>query len=320
LKGYINYYHRFNDQLSTNFGVYTQWFNLNNSVSVEPRFNLKYQVKDNEAFTFGAGLHSQMQPLEIYYYQTKMPNGQITQTNKNLDLVKSLHTVAGYDISLSDNLRFKTELYGQYIFNAAVESNGTSFSMLNYGADFGFPDKKNLINNGKGYNYGLELTLERFLNEGFYYLITGSIFNSRYEGSDGIWRNTAFNSNIVGNFLAGKEFKLSKRASFLMDTKFAIAGGQRYTPFDAPASHTAGYVIYKENEAYSLQNSPYSRLDLKFSYVRNGNKATQKWYIDLQNLTNRTNIYRRTLNPATGKIGQINQIGFFPNINYQVTF
>ena len=320
VKGFANYNHRFNDQLSTNLGLYSQWFTLNNSVSIEPRFNLKYQFTNNQAFTFGAGLHSQMQPLEVYYYQTQLPNGTTSLTNKNLDFVKSLHTVAGYDVSLSDKVRFKTEVYGQYIFNTAVESTPSSFSMLNYGADFGFPDKQNLINGGKGYNYGLELTLEKFLNEGFYYLITGSIFDSRYEGSDGVWRNTAFDSNIVGNFLAGKEFKLSEKSSILVDTKFAMAGGQRYTPFDVAASHAGGYVIYKNNEAYSLQNSPYSRWDLKFSYQRNGNKVTQKWYIDLQNLTNKANIYERTLNPATGKIGQVNQIGFFPNINYQITF
>ena len=146
------------------------------------------------------------------------------------------------------------------------------------------------------------------------------LFNSKYEGSDGIWRNTAFNSNVVGNLLAGKEFKLSNKSSFVIDTKFAVAGGQRYTPFDVAASHAAGYVVYKDNEAYTLQNSPYARWDLKFSYVQNGKKITQKWYVDLQNLTGKQNIYIRTLNPATNTVGQVNQIGFFPNINYQITF
>jgi len=320
LKGYISYFHRFNNLFSTNLGLYSQWFGLNNSFSIEPRWNLKYQFKDNQAFNFGTGLHSQMQPLEVYFFQTQMPDGQTDLTNKNLDFVRSLHTVAGYEISLSDHLRLKTEAYYQYIFNAAVESTPSSFSMLNYGADFGFPDKTNLVNSGKGYNYGLELTLEKFLNEGFYYLITGSLYQSRYAGSDGVWRNTAFNSNEVANVLAGKEFKLNEKSSFVVDTKFSIAGGQRYTPFDISASHAAGYVIYKDNEAYSLQNSPYSRWDIKFSYIKNGKKITQKFYVDLQNITSKKNLYIRTLNPSTEAIGDIYQMGFFPNINYQITF
>jgi hypothetical protein len=48
--------------------------------------------------------------------------------------------------------------------------------------------------------------------------------------------------------------------------------------------------------------------------------VTQKWYIDLQNMTNRENVYIKTLNPRTGKTNVINQIGFFPNVNYQITF
>ena len=162
--------------------------------------------------------------------------------------------------------------------------------------------------------------MEKFLTHGFYYLFTGSVFQSKYEGSDQVWRNTAFNSNYVANFLGGKEFKLNQKGSFSIDTKMAIAGGQRYTAFDIPASQAAGYVIYKTNEAYALQNDPYMRWDLKFSYTSNGKKTTQKWYLDLQNLTNRKNIYIRTLNPQTGNISEINQIGFFPNINYQITF
>jgi hypothetical protein len=320
LKGFVNFSHRFSDQLTSNLGLYYQNFTLNNTQIIEPRWNIKYQFKPNQSLSFGAGLHSQTQPLEVYFYQTKNSLGQIELTNKNLDFVKSLHGVIGYDISFSKQFRLKSEIYAQYIYNAAVEKTASSFSMLNAGTDFAFPDKTNLVNNGKGYNYGIELTLERFLHEGFYYLLTTSVFQSKYKGSDGIWRNTAFNSNYVVNALGGKEFKLNNKTTFGIDSKLTITGGQRYTPFDINASQNAGYVIYKEADAYGAQNQPYFRWDVKFSYVRNLKKITQKWYLDFQNITGRENIYIRTLNPKTGMVSQINQMGFFPNINYQITF
>ena len=317
---FVNFSHRFSDKLSSNLGLYHQLFTLNNTQSAEPRWNIKYQFRPNQSVSLGAGLHSQTQPLEVYFYQTKNVLGQTELTNKDLGLVKSVHGVLGYDINFSKYLRLKAEVYGQYIYDAAVERTTSSFSMLNSGADFYFPDKTNLVNDGKGYNYGAELTVEKFLDKGYYYLFTASLFESKYKGSDQVWRNTAFNGNFAVNFLGGKEIKLNSKTSFGIDTKLAVAGGQRYTPFDFAASYTAGYVVFKENEAYSLQNNVYLRWDLKFSYTRNSKKTTQKWYIDLQNLTNRNNIYIRTLNPKNGKTSEINQVGFFPNINYMVTF
>jgi hypothetical protein len=320
MKGFANYYHRFSNTLSSNFGLYSQWFSLNNSWSIEPRWNLKYQFQQNQSISFGAGLHSQTQPLDVYFYQVPYAAGQMLLTNKNLNFVKSIHTVAGYDINFSKHIRLKAEVYGQYIYNAAVETKSSSFSMLNAGADFTYPENSYLLNNGNGYNYGIEITLEKFLNKGFYYLLTTSVFESKYKGSDNVWRNTAFNSNYVANILGGKEFKLNNKSSFGIDTKITFAGGQRYTPFDVVASQAAGYVIYKDTEAYSLQNDSYFRWDFKISFTSNGKKTTQKWYVDLQNLTNQKNIYVRSLNPTTGHVSNINQMGFFPNINYQITF
>jgi CarboxypepD_reg-like domain len=320
LRGFANLNHRFSDKLSSNLGLYYQLFTLNNKQSIEPRWNIKYQIRPNQSLSFGTGLHSQTQPLEVYFYETKNVGGQTELTNKDLSFVKSFHNVLGYDINFSKQLRLKAEVYGQYIFDAAVEKIPSSFSMLNSGADFYFPDKTNLTNKGKGYNYGMELTLERFLHDGFYYLVTSSVFQSKYKGSDNVWRNTAFNTGFVANVLGGKEFKLNKKASLGIDTKIAMAGGQPYTPFDLIASESNGYVVFRENEAYSLRNQAYLRWDFKFSYTSNGRKATQKWYIDFQNVTNRQNVYIKTLNPKTGKTDVINQIGFFPNVNYQITF
>ncbi len=320
IRGFTTLNHRFTDKLSSNFGVYYQVFTLNDKQSIEPRWNIKYQFRPNQSLSFGTGLHSQSQPLEVYYYETKNSNSQYERTNKDLDFVKSFHNVLGYDINFSRDLRLKAEVYGQYIFDAAVEKTPSSFSMLNSGADFYFPDKTNLVNGGKGYNYGIELTLERFLNKGFYYLVTTSVFESKYKGSDDVWRNTAFNTGFVANVLGGKEFKVGKKALLGIDTKIAYASGQPYTPFDLTKSEAEGYVVFKENEAYSLRNDAYLRWDFKLSYTRNGKKTTQKWYIDFQNVTNRQNIYIKTLNPQTGTTDVINQIGFFPNVNYQITF
>ena len=110
LKGFVNFAHRFSDKLSSNFGLYQQLFTLNNTQSIEPRWNLKYQFKPDQSFSLGAGLHSQSQPLEVYFYETKNTSGQTELTNKELKFVKSAHGVLGYDINFSRHLRLKAEL------------------------------------------------------------------------------------------------------------------------------------------------------------------------------------------------------------------
>src|SRR5690606_40225300 len=60
------------------------------------------------------------------------------------------------------------------------------FSAINTGSSFIPSDQDSLVNSGTGRNYGIELTLERFFNKGYYFLITSSIFDSQYAGSDGI--------------------------------------------------------------------------------------------------------------------------------------
>lgn len=62
LKAFSNFSHRLTDKLSSNFGLYYQLFALNSTWSIEPRWNIKYQFKQNQSVSFGAGLHSQIQP------------------------------------------------------------------------------------------------------------------------------------------------------------------------------------------------------------------------------------------------------------------
>ena len=58
--------------------------------------------------------------------------------------------------------------------------------MLNAGDFFGIPSVDSMVNEGTGYNYGLELTVEKFLSRNYYVLLTGSLFDSKYKGYDGI--------------------------------------------------------------------------------------------------------------------------------------
>lgn len=319
LQSYATFQHKFSDKLLINGGVHSQHFLLTKSNTVEPRIGLKLKANSRNTLGLGSGIHSQLQPISVYFTE-KNENGNISYPNQKLGFTRAFHNVLSYDFQFSENMRIKSEVYYQYLFEVPVDTLPSSFSMLNQGADFVLPNGYGYINEGTGQNYGLELTVERFLNKGYYYLFTTSLFQSTFEGSDGVERNTAFNGNYIINALAGKEFKLSQRFTLGFDTHVSYAGGRRFTPIDLDASIAAGRQILVEDQLYESRHPNYFRLDFKTTFKHNGKKISQEFSVDLQNLTNQKNIFQTGYNNVTKRVGTVYQRGFFPNVQYKINF
>ena len=95
----------------------------------------------------------------------------------------------------------------------------SSFSVLNRDEFF---VEKALVNKGRGRNFGVDFTWERALNKGLYYMITASLFDSRYCGGDGIWHNTRFNRKYVLNGLIGKEWMLGRNKQNILSVNLKL--------------------------------------------------------------------------------------------------
>jgi hypothetical protein len=319
-QAHTTFRHRFTNQLSLNTGVHAQYYSLNEQFVAEPRVSLQYVINGRNAVSVGYGIHNQIQNITTSFMQTKTDDGVIL-TNKDLGFTRSNHYVFTYDWNISNNLRVKAETYYQTLSNVPVESKPSSFSGLNTGASFGPSDVDSLVNKGTGSNYGVELTIERFYSKGYYFLITTSLFDSKYKGSDGIERNTAFNTGYVLNALAGKEWQLGKKGRFLsLNLKLTTIGGKYLTPIDFAASQQYGRTIYDEENAYSYQQDPYFRTDLKISYRKEYAKSTLEISLDMQNLTNNKNIFTQTYNARTNSVVTQYQQAFFPVPFVRFTF
>ncbi len=225
---------------------------------------------------------------------------------------------------MTPDWRIKAEAYYQDLFDMPVESSASGFSMLNAGSDFTFPEIAGLVNKGTGSNAGIELTIEKFLSKGYYLLATGSVFDSKYKGSDGIERNSTYNYGYAANILAGREWTVgkAKRNAFTLDLRMSTIGGKYTTPVDLAASIAAGKEVLDETRYNSEELDSYFRLDTKFGFRMNSKKRkmSQTIYLDLQNVTNRENIFLRRYNPVSASTGNVNQIGFFPDVLYRIQF
>ncbi|MCF8368681.1 MAG: TonB-dependent receptor [Bacteroidales bacterium] len=327
---YLQWQYKINNNLTLNSGLHYQHFYYNDSWSLEPRLGLQWKYMPNQTFSFAYGSHSQLAPISAYFSQTRLADGSYVNPNAQLDMTHSQHFVLGYDLNINSNLRFKAETYYQYISNAGVDGNDlNSYSILNQGANFYVWTPDTLANNGTGSNLGLELTLEKFLSDGFYYLMTASFYDSKYKGSDGVERNTAFNGNFVLNALAGKEWLLSRNPAkkkekqfvILADMKVTYAGGQRYTPLSADQVGPNDYVAnYDDNEAYSQQFDNYFRTDLRVALRQSNKKVSMEFAIDAQNIFNTQNIFGQKFNTRTGEVEYTYQLGMLVIPQFKLVF
>lgn len=324
LRGFVQGSYKLSDNLTANAGIHVQSLTLNDEVNIEPRFGLKFKPFPKHSFSLGYGMHSKMLPMFFYYKRVDISQSEYTQPNKNIGSIKAHHYIATWDWQISQITRVKVDAYYQQLYNVPIEVNKTSFSLLN-SSSFQFEMPDTLKNGGTGTNMGLELTIEQFMHEGFYYLATISVFDSKYKGSDGIERSTIFDGGYVFNALAGKEFQLGSKKGknkkyITSDLKLTAAGGQRYTPIDMAESARKQETVYDDDKAFSEKFGDYFRLDFRISYRIDNPKYSQEFAFDVQNLTNHKNPLYKQYNKKTNEMETIYQLTIFPMMQYRITF
>ncbi|MEO6166292.1 MAG: TonB-dependent receptor [Chitinophagales bacterium] len=319
-QAFAQWKHRFNKKLTFKGGANILLLTLNNSVALDPRIGFTYRVKGNQTVNIGYGLVSRMQPLTMYAIQTPVENGYVV-TNKEIGFTKAHHLVLGYDWLIAENLNLKVETYFQHLYKIPVEQTPTSYSAVNSGDSFAPDFTDSLVNEGTSNNYGLEITLEKYFSNNYYFLVTTSLFDSKYKGRNEVTHNTAFNQHYVINLLAGKEFLVGKKKNALgADIKLTTAGGKYLTPIDFDASVASGSAEYIDALAYSEQQDPYLRLDAKIYFRQNFNGMSIEFSLDLQNVTNHKNVFSQQYDQYTNNIVTEYQQGFFPVPTFKITF
>lgn len=325
LQGFIHWQWRPSDRLTINSGIHYQNFLLNNTSALEPRFGIKYKLSEKRNVSAGYGMHSQMQPVIYYFYDTYIPaTDSYYKSNRGLGLSRSHHAVLAYDYNFAKDFRFKSEAYYQYLYNIPVQKNwNSSFSMVNVGnALEGIPLVDTLENTGTGENYGIEFTLEKFFSRHYYFLLTSSIYDSKYKGKNGVTHNTSYNGGYVLNALCGYELALgrSKNRNLSLDLKYTLAGGNRYTPIDLEKSKLYGQAVYNDDEAFTKKYQDYSRFDVKVSFKTNRKKTSQILFVVVENIFDTPNILRESYNAETQSIHREYQLGLFPYAGYRIEF
>ena len=307
---------RLTNELTANIGVNAQYFALNKNTSIEPRLGMKWQMQPKHSIGFSYGKHSRHEKLD-YYFVSKPDMGN-DLPNKKLDFAKAHHLVLSYDWSINENTHLKIEPYFQYLYDVPV-ARDSSFSIINH-QDW-YLDVP-LVNEGKGKNYGMDVTLERYLADGYYYLFTASVFESKYKGGDDVWRDTRLNRNYLFNALGGKEWKLGKNKQNILNVnlKLSFQGGDRYSPIDEAASAIEQDAVYDESRAYEKQLSPAFISNFTVSYKLNKKKLAHEFALKILNATGYKEFGGHFYNYKKQKVEAYRDAVVMPGISYKIEF
>jgi len=303
--------------LLVNAGVNVGYFALTNAVTIDPRIALSLDIHQNHAISLGYGKHSQLEELKIYMVKNE-ENGTITLPNKNLQPTKAHHIVLAYDWQINNNLRFKLEPYLQFLYDAPGIAD-SSYSMINYKQEWAFSNI--MENNSIGRNMGVDVTFERFLNKGYYFLITGSVFSSKYKAGDGVWRNTRFNKNYVVNALVGREFTFSNNRRVLgINTRFNVVGGERVSPILEEKSRERELVFFDETRAFENQLPTIFYADLSVTYRINRSNYSGTWALQVKNMLGQATAEGYNYNYKTQSVTLDKSVVIVPSISYTLEF
>lgn len=321
VQGFAQIKSRISRKFTLNGGVHGVFLALNNTWSAEPRMQLKWDVDNRNSISFGAGIHGQVQPLGIYFSQYKSNNGETIFPNHSLKISKSIHHVLAYDRTITKYLRLRAEAYFQYLYNLPVMANiKNSFSAVNMMQGFVIDS---LSNKGTGQNKGLEITLDKAFANNYYLLISSSLYDSKYKGSDNVWRNTRFNGRFTSAITGGKEIEWTKNKKvkvFAINLKVLYMGGFRETPIDVEQSRINRETVRVDQRAFEIKLPDYFRSDVRFSIKTNHKNYTGTLSIDFQNLTNRKNYVGSYYDIIQDKTIKYTGMGILPVLAYRIEF
>jgi hypothetical protein len=308
--------YQLNEGFTLQAGLNAQYFGLNGRYTFEPRAGIRWQAAPKHAFALATGLHSRLERLD--YYLVAAPENSHSFVNKKLDLAKAYHLVMSYDYKITGNTHLRIEPYFQYLYDVPIVP-GTNISIINQ-ADFYMTHP--LINGGKGRNAGIDLTLERYLKDGYYYMFTASLFNSEYQATDRIWRNTRYNRRFLANAAGGKEWTCGRNRQNVLglNLRLNLMGGDYYTPPDEAASLAAQRPIEDESRLFAGQNPASFIVHTTLYYQINKHGRTHELGIKMLNITGSKHYYGFDYNYRTQKTDRTEAAVSIPNIYYKISF
>ncbi len=312
-RGFSEIKWRLSPVVDVNTGLSATYFDMNKEWMAEPRAGVSWRFLPKHALHMAYGKHSRLEPLR--FYQALAEDGSLL--NPDLKVSKAHHYVLAYDFRINEYMKLKIEPYYQELYDVPVV-DGSPESLINYTWDMYFQEP--LSNKGTGTNKGIDFTLERYMKDGYYYMCTATIFDSKYKGGDGVERNTSFNRGFVLNILGGKEWQVRQNNLLAINSKVAFMGGNRFTPANQEASKVNEIVVLDDSRAFDWQEKNKLFVDIAFNYTINKAKSAHTIAVQAKNALMQSEMFGWAYDFKKQKVVEHGITMVYPYVSYKVVF
>jgi hypothetical protein len=309
------------EHLQATAGLAYSHFTYNGSELVEPRAGLRWRMAKGRSIGINYGVRGQLP-----YHQLLNMTGFVTLPSSTaVGLMRSDDIVLGYDHAVSERLSFRVEVYQQLLARIPVLAPGVNIGQPESFGSVNVWDEPQLlpqVSSGDGKNTGVEPSLNRAFDRGWFFQANGTFYQSTYTLVGGVESDSRWNGRWMTNAMGGREWRKAKEdrvRTWGVSARVFAMGGLRYTPIE---------VRVRDGEAIpTITAAPWSeqlgdvfRADLRVYRKMDRNGRTGQWALDLQNVSNARNEAYRSFDARQGAVVTKYQLGLIPNISYRIEF
>ena len=295
----------------TDSTVYGSGQSVKTYSALEPRFAVRYEIKDNQSVKFG--ITNNMQYIHLVSNSgSTLPTDLWVPSTLNVKPQISWQYSAGYFRNFKEGMyETSLECYYKTMDNQIEYKNGYTPNTLK--------DPEESFVFGKGWSYGTELFINKTKGRftGWFGYTLSWTFRKFKDLNDGNEYPSKYDRrhdlSIVGMYDVNKKWRLS--AVFIYGTGAAFSAPERL--------YTVGGVLTQQfSKINEYRMDPYHRLDLAATYTPKHNehkKVKDYWVFSIYNVYNHYNPYFLYLN-TTGSLAnnnlqlQYKQVSLFPII------
>lgn len=269
-----------NFSLST--GLRLDYFPFSERLHLSPRFNFSWEFTERFSLNGAFGLFSQQIPV---FLLKQHPD------NVRLKDPRAQHIVLGLKYLLNENTQVTLEAYDKQYENFPMSPYAPYFFMIDdvSGDDEEWGFWGSLVDEGKAYARGVELTFQKKLARNLYGLINLTYYRARYRDLMGVWRNRLYDNRFILCVSGG--YKPSKYWEF--NVRWIWSGNKAFTPVNEEMSKLTGRYYVEVDDIMTGHLSDYKNLSLRADRRFYFNKTNLVLFVGALNIMNHQNeLYR----------------------------